>query len=185
MSHRVSSLADPVLELPAQRRDSASALPQKLGAIAVTTVAAFAIRLALDEPGPLFLAPIVLTGIWFGAIWGAGVGVVATALFVVASAVNPSERDLTLGASAIVRGVLYCGTGYLVGLVADQRSRLATETARQRLVLDELRAIREALRPALVPERHGLAIAVSFEPVEDMVAGIFTWSRRDRYQSRR
>ena len=53
--------------------------------------------------------------------------------------------------------------------LADIQSRLAANE----LELDDLRAVRDALTPAELPERPGLEITVSFQPATQRVSGDF------------
>jgi serine phosphatase RsbU (regulator of sigma subunit) len=53
--------------------------------------------------------------------------------------------------------------------LADVQTRLAASE----LELDDLRAVRDALTPAALPERPGLEIAVSFQPATQRVSGDF------------
>jgi serine phosphatase RsbU (regulator of sigma subunit) len=143
-------------------------------AIVVALLAAeFAVRALVDEPGPLFLVPTLLAGLWFGRWGGVLTGAGASGLFAAASAINPSQSDLALIASLGVRAAIYCLTGYVVGLLVEQRRDLGAEVAVRDDELTELHAIQEALSPAGTPPRPGLRVAAEYLPARDAVAGDF------------
>ena len=55
----------------------------RLAVIAVLVAAGFAVRLVFEsDPGPVFIAPILAAGFWYGRRGGVAVGVASTLLYV-------------------------------------------------------------------------------------------------------
>jgi len=141
-----------------------------LTVVALMGVAA-ALRLAVDEPGPLFLAPTVFAGLWFGRRVGGLTGLLGGGAYALAALLGPMGN--VTAASLAVRTVLFGVVGWLVGRLVEERGLLATEVERRDALLQELRAIQQALTPAGTPPRPGLSIAAVYKPAIEMVAGDF------------
>ena len=129
-----------------------------------------ALRVVVDQPGPLYLIPVILAALWFGPWAGLGAGVAGTLLFAFAGAVNGGDALIPSGG---VRLLLYAGVGWLIGNVSDSRVRLALQLQERDLKLEEVRTIQEALAPSEPPERPGLELASCYLPAEQGVSGDF------------
>ena len=143
--------------------------------LALLTGAAFALRAFVEsDPGPLFIGPVLLAAYWWGRTGGTIAGVVETLVFVAAWLVN---KPMASGSSVLLagglRGVVYVGTGYAFGWLIDDRVRLSAEVAESSRVVEELRALQEALAPMELPDRPALELASVYVPAESGVAGDF------------
>jgi serine phosphatase RsbU (regulator of sigma subunit) len=136
--------------------------------VAALLAATFALRLVADEPGPLFLVPVVLGAWWFGRWTGLALGVAAAGLFVLARAIEPIGPQATP-----FRSLSFVVVGWLVGWLAEERDRLAARVRAQDRELDELHRIQEALSPTEVPARPALELGFLYVPAQDGVAGDF------------
>jgi serine phosphatase RsbU (regulator of sigma subunit) len=145
--------------------------------VAVIVVAAAAITvigLLVDEPGPVFLIPAVLAGIWLGRVPGLITGIICAALFAVTREINPAA-----GASGaalvgtITRLVVFGGIGYLVGALVERESLLRGALDERERELVELREVQAALTPPEPPERPALELATCYLPAEHGVSGDF------------
>ncbi len=128
----------------------------------------FVLRLFVEEPGPLFLVPVILGAWWFGRWAGLGLGLIASALAVLAGEINPGGPD-----AGVVRLVSFWVVGYLIGLLAGQRRALRTRVDIQDTELDDLHRIQEALSPADIPARPALELGFIYVPADEGVAGDF------------
>lgn len=134
--------------------------------------AVLVVRAAIDEPivgiSFFYMVPIVLGAALFGPRGGLAVGAIAGALFLLPEVSSLDEllgRERLLAATG-VRLLVFCSVGYLAGRLLELQAVMRGE-------LEELRALREALTPARVPRRPGLAIAASYSPAREGVAGDF------------
>jgi sigma-B regulation protein RsbU (phosphoserine phosphatase) len=133
----------------------------------------FAVRFTLDDPtyiGATFLLvlPTVLAALWFGVRGGVAVAVAAAVAFFLAERLDPSmevEMDTLVWAS-LVRLAGLTLAGVLVALLFARQLALTRE-------LDELEAVRDALRPAVLAPRPALDLAAHYVPAEQGVGGDF------------
>jgi serine phosphatase RsbU (regulator of sigma subunit) len=143
-------------------------------AIVVGLLAAItALRLIAEEPGPLYLVPVLLGAYWFGPRAGVAVGVASALCYGVSREIDQTPELDALVLATLVRGGLYALAGWLVGVLADSRARLAGELHDAEQELAELRTIQEALAPAEPPERPALELATCYLPAEHGVSGDF------------
>jgi len=138
-------------------------------------VVVFVVRAVLDLPelglSFLYLVPTLLASLWFGLRPGLLVGVLAAALYALdASVIDPEPFPL---AAAALRLVVFCSVGGGFALLLDRQVELRAVVAQRDRQIGELRAIREALVPAEVPERPALELASCYVPAEEGVAGDF------------
>jgi serine phosphatase RsbU (regulator of sigma subunit) len=136
-------------------------------------VVLFGVRFVLDDPtyiGATFLLvlPTVLAALWFGVTGGVAVAVTAAASFFIAERLDPTE-DVAL--HTVVWATLV-RLGGLV-LVAVLVARLFTRQLELVRELDELEAVRDALRPAVVVPRPELELAAHYVPAQQGVGGDF------------
>lgn len=125
-----------------------------------------------SDPGPLFVVPTLLGGIWFGRRGGMAVGTLSAVLYVGARAINPGDAGL-LGTPSILRLIGYVLVGYLVGRLAEQRYALSRVVDEQRIELGELRGIQQAIAPRHTPRRPALELASCYVPAQQGAAGDF------------
>jgi serine phosphatase RsbU (regulator of sigma subunit) len=125
-----------------------------------------------SDPGPLFVVPTLLAGIWFGRRGGMAVGAASAVLYVAARAINPGDAAVFGGAS-LLRLVGYVLIGYLVGRLSEQRQSLSRVVDQQRLELGELRGIQQAIAPRSTPRRPSLELASCYVPAQQGAAGDF------------
>jgi len=145
----------------------------KIAVVVALTAAFTALRLAIDEPGPLYLAPVLLAGLWFGPRAGLVTGTVCALLYVGTSELR---ADHSLGSTLVafaLRVAIYGTGGWIVGTLAESRERLSIALGERDLELRELRSIQEALAPAEPPDRPGLELAACYVPAEHGVSGDF------------
>lgn len=144
-------------------------------AIAAMVAAIFAFKLEVEEPGPLYLIPVLLAGLWFGPVAGAAMGAACAGLFGLGNELNPGdgamEREVLV--PVLVRGTIYVAAGAIVGGLSRSRDELErrVEAAEDELV--ETRVIQRALAPPEVPVMPGLDLATCYLPAESGVAGDF------------
>src|SRR4051794_35652787 len=136
-------------------------------------VVLFGVRFVLDDPtyiGATFLLvlPTVLAALWFGVAGGVAVAVAASASFFIAERLDPTE-DVAL--HTVVWATLV-RLGGLV-LVAVLVARLFTRQLELVRELDDLEAVRDALRPAVVVPRPELELAAHYVPAQQGVGGDF------------
>jgi serine phosphatase RsbU (regulator of sigma subunit) len=132
------------------------------------------VRLLVDEPGPVFLVPVVLAGIWLGRIPGLLTGVACAALFAVTSEINPAgDESGVMLVGTLTRLVVYGGIGYLVGALAERESMLRGVLRERDRELRELREVQAALTPPEPPARPALELATCYLPAEHGVSGDF------------
>lgn len=141
--------------------------------IVVLTAGLFALRVFIDEPGPLYLIPVVLAGLWFGPWAGIGWGAICTGLYVLGREINPPMEEVGMAAAAAGRLVAYCAAGAAVGYLSRERRQLRSRLHAQQSELAELRTLQEALTPSKPPERPRLELATCYLPAERGVAGDF------------
>jgi len=125
-----------------------------------------------SDPGPLFVVPTLLAGIWFGRWAGVGAGALSAVLYVAARAINPGDAGI-FGTASILRLAGYVLVGYLVGRLAEQRYALSRVVDEQRLELGELRGIQQAIAPRHTPRRPSLELASCYVPAQQGAAGDF------------
>lgn len=140
----------------------------RAAAVAGLLAVIFVLRLRVDEPGPLFLVPVILGAWWFGRWTGLALGVVAAGLFLLAREIEPVGPEATP-----FRFLSFLVVGYLVGWLAEERHRLLMHVRVQERELDELHRIQEALSPAGVPSRPALELGFLYVPAQEGVAGDF------------
>jgi serine phosphatase RsbU (regulator of sigma subunit) len=145
----------------------------RAGAVAAVTAAIFALRLDFQEPGPLYLLPILMAGYWFGPWGGVASGVLCAGLYAVGRVVGPSEMGLEILPATLARLAVYGTAGWFVGWLAESRVGLEREVRRRDRELIELRTIQETLSPPAPEPRPGLQLATCYLPAQDGVAGDF------------
>lgn len=121
------------------------------------------------------LAPVVLSGYWFGLRGVVLTASVVTAMFVVDKLLAPSAElaGTTLWLAALNRGLVLFGVGILVTVLLQRQRALLLRLRAREEELAELESLRAVLTPAEVPDRPHLRIATSFTPAEGLVAGDF------------
>ena len=135
--------------------------------------ALFAVRFVLEDPtyiGATFLLvlPTVLAALWFGWRGGLAMALTAATAFFIAERVDPTadvELHTVVWASLVRLGGLGLA-GVLVARLFERQLVLARE-------LDELEAVRDALRPALLVPRPQLDLASHYVPAAQGVGGDF------------
>lgn len=133
--------------------------------------ALFGMRFVLDDPTytgaqfPLVL-PTVLAALWFGQRGGVVVAVAAAVGFFVAERLDPTE-DVDLNVVVTASVVRLAGLTLVAVLVARLFARQLALTRE----VDELEAVRDALRPAVVVPRPELDLAAHYLPAEHGVGG--------------
>jgi serine phosphatase RsbU (regulator of sigma subunit) len=146
----------------------------RIATIVAATVAITVVRLLVEEPGPLYLLPVVLAGAWLGRMPGLLTGLVCAALFAVTREINPpgdSAGSALVG--VLTRVLVYGGIGYLVGALVERESRLRGVLAARDRELQELRQVQSALTPPEAPPRPSLELATCYLPAEHGVSGDF------------
>ena len=133
----------------------------------------FAVRFAFESPtfvGASFLlvVPTVIAALWFGEPGGLAVALMAGVAFFVAERVHPST-DASLRTVVLATLVRTGALGVVGALVARLFARQVALTRE----LDELEAVREALRPAVIVPRPALEIAAHYVPAGQGVGGDF------------
>lgn len=136
-------------------------------------VVLFSVRFALDDPtyvGATFLLvlPTVLAALWFGVAGGLAVALTASVAFFVAERLDPTadvESHTVVWASLVRLGGLALA-GVLVARLFARQLVLVRE-------LDELEAVRDALRPAVLARRPALELASDYVPAQQGVGGDF------------
>lgn len=132
-----------------------------------------ALRLMIEEPGPLYLAPVLLAGFWFGPRAGVTVGLTAALLYGVTRELTDTTSFGALVAATAVRGALFGLAGWLVGALSASRAELSRDLDKAEHELAELRTIQKALAPPEPPERPALELATCYLPAEHGVSGDF------------
>ena len=135
--------------------------------------ALFAVRFALDDPtyiGASFLLvlPTVLAALWFGVTGGVAMAFAASLAFFTAERLDPTadvELHTIVWASVVRFGGLAL-SGVLVARLFTRQLVLVRE-------LEELEAVRDALRPALLAQRPALELASHYVPAQQGVGGDF------------
>ena len=145
----------------------------RIAVIAGLLAAITTLRLVAEEPGPLYLAPVLLAGYWFGPRWGVTVGIASALCYGVSREIAETPDLGDLGLATLVRAGLYGLAGGLVGALAESRTRLTGELQEAEQELAELRTIQEALAPATPPECPALELATCYLPAEHGVSGDF------------
>lgn len=136
-------------------------------------VVLFGVRFVLDDPtyiGATFLLvlPTVLAALWFGVTGGVAVAVSAAVAFFVAERLDPSQ-DVELH-TVVWATVVRLGGLVLVAVLVARLFTRQLEMARE---LDELEAVRDALRPAVLVPRPELELAAHYVPAQQGVGGDF------------
>ena len=132
------------------------------------------VRAAFDgDPGPLFLAPILLAAYWYGRVAGVAIGLASTLAYALAREVNPGMADGTVTAAIGFRVVAYCAAGYAFGWLVEDRRRLRAEVDARSRQMAELHNLQEALAPPGVPSRPALELASCYVPAEGGAGGDF------------
>jgi serine phosphatase RsbU (regulator of sigma subunit) len=145
----------------------------RAGAIAAVTAAIFVLRLDFEEPGPLYLLPVLMAGYWFGQWGGASVGVLCGGLYAIGRVVGPAETGLEILPATLGRLAVYGAGGWFVGWLAESRVGLERAVRQRDRELIELRTIQETLSPPAPEPRPGLQLATCYLPAQDGVAGDF------------
>jgi len=145
----------------------------RAGAIVAVTAAIFALRLDLQEPGPLYLLPVLMAGYWFGQWAGVSAGVLCGGLYAIGRVVGPAETGLEILPATIGRLAVYGAVGWFVGWLAESRVGLERVVRQRDRELVELRTIQETLSPPAPEPRPGLQLATCYLPAQDGVAGDF------------
>jgi serine phosphatase RsbU (regulator of sigma subunit) len=125
-------------------------------------VAVFVLEATVADLGPLYLAPILLAGYWFGRGPALAVAIASVALLTV-DAIVFTKVDATVLIASVP---LFMVAGHLVGGLYDERAGQRTELVR-------LRAVQDALVPATTPDLPLLEVATRYLPAERGVAGDF------------
>jgi serine phosphatase RsbU (regulator of sigma subunit) len=141
--------------------------------VLVLIVAISAMRVVVAEPGPLYLVPVLLAGLWLGRWWGLGAGLVCGLLYALTREINGDEGGGPLVIATLIRLGVYGLGGYLLGVLSDSRLSLTRELRARNLQLEELRTIQQALAPSEPPERPALDLATCYLPAEHGVSGDF------------
>ena len=136
-------------------------------------VVLFSVRFGLEDPtyvGATFLLvlPTVLAALWFGVAGGLAVALTASVAFFVAERLDPTadvELHTLVWASLVRLGGLAIA-GVLVARLFARQLVLVRE-------LDELEAVRDALRPAVLAQRPALELASHYVPAQQGVGGDF------------
>jgi serine phosphatase RsbU (regulator of sigma subunit) len=125
------------------------------------------------DPGPLFLAPILLAAFWWGRGGGVVVGVLSTIAYGIGRELNPGMPDGSVAAALGYRVVPYCAAGYAFGWLVEDRLRLRGEVEAGERQMAELRDLQEALAPPGVPSRPALELASCYVPAQGGAGGDF------------
>jgi serine phosphatase RsbU (regulator of sigma subunit) len=135
--------------------------------------ALFAVRFAFESPtfiGVTFVLvlPTVVAALWFGERGGLAVALGAGVAFFAVERLDPStDASLrTVVLAALVRAGGLAVVGAIVARLFARQVALTRE-------LDELEAVREALRPAVIVPRPALEIAAHYVPAGQGVGGDF------------
>lgn len=133
-----------------------------------------ALRTFADEPtaGVSFLSliPVLLAAYWFGRVGGVAAGLAAVAFYLVGTVIQPQAQ---LALAVALRLAIFCSVGWVFARLLEERGELAAAVRERDRELDDLRALREALTPAQLPERPDLDVASVFVPADGGVAGDF------------
>jgi serine phosphatase RsbU (regulator of sigma subunit) len=134
-------------------------------------VVLFGVRFVLDDPtyiGVTFLLvlPTVLAALWFGVTGGLAVAAAAAVAFFIAERLSTDVALHTVTWASIVRFAALALVAVLVARLFTRQLALVRE-------LDELEAVRDALRPAVVVPRPSLDLAAHYVPAEQGVGGDF------------
>jgi serine phosphatase RsbU (regulator of sigma subunit) len=141
--------------------------------VVVLIVAISAGRTVITEPGPIYLIPVLLAGLWLGRRWGLGAGLACGVLYAVTREINGEEGGGPLAVATLIRLGVYGIGGYLLGALSESRLNLVSQLRDRDLQLEELRTIQRALAPAEAPERPALELATCYLPAEHGVSGDF------------
>ena len=133
----------------------------------------FSVRFALDDPtyiGATFLLvlPTVLAALWFGVRGGLAMALAASVAFFVAERIDPSQEVAlhTLVWATLVRFGGLALVAFMVARLFERQLLLTRE-------LDELEAVRDALRPVVLAPRPALELAAHYVPAQQGVGGDF------------
>ncbi len=143
----------------------------RIALIAATFAALLALRLIVDEPGPLLLLPVLMAGAWFGPRAGVGAALLAAAIYALTRAVSTDDTTADVLIGTAIRSFVYGIAGAVIGQLTEERRALSSRVAGQDRKLQDLEMIRAALAPAELPDRPGLDIAALWEPARDGVVG--------------
>jgi serine phosphatase RsbU (regulator of sigma subunit) len=143
----------------------------RIALIAAMFAALFVLRAVVDEPGPLLLIPVLLSGLWFGERAGVVAALVAAGVYAVTREIRPYDDGLGIVGGTLVRVLVYGVAGAVVGRLTQESRTLATRVEGQSRKLEDLEAVRAALAPADLPTRPGLDIAALWEPAADGIVG--------------
>lgn len=145
----------------------------RIAIVAGLLAAITTLRLVAGDPGPIYLVPVLLAAYWFGPRVGVAAGVAAALCYGISREIAESPDLGTLALATTVRAALYGLAGWLVGVLAESRTRLTGELHDAERELAELRTIQEALAPPEPPERPALELATCYLPAEHGVSGDF------------
>ena len=148
--------------------------PQRVAVIVALLVGILALRTVVDDPtlGVSFLSliPVLLAAYWFGRLGGVAAGLAAVAFFLLGTVIRPQPQ---LALAVALRLAIFCTVGWLFARLLEQRGELVATVRERDRELRDLRAVREALTPARLPERPDLEIASVFVPAHAGVSGDF------------
>jgi serine phosphatase RsbU (regulator of sigma subunit) len=136
-------------------------------------VAISLLRLMVDEPGPIYLLPVILAGLWFGRWPGLLVALLCSSLYGLTSAVDGFSSHEPLAIGIAIRLLVYGTAGWIIGGLSEERLRLSRQLRDRDLELEEVRTIQEALAPSEPPTRPALELATCYLPAEHGVSGDF------------
>ena len=145
----------------------------QIGVVVLAMAAITAIRIAVDEPGPLYFLPVILAGLWLGRWAGLVTGIACAALFALTRELNPREMSGSVVLGTLTRLAAYGGVGFLIGPLADRETRLRKDLGERDRALEELREVQLALTPPEPPDRPALELATCYLPAEHGVSGDF------------
>lgn len=164
--------------LPVQSRFDSTLINSRRQQAQIATVvgliaAISLLRLFVDEPGPLYLLPVILAGLWFGRRAGLLAALLCSGLYGLTSALDgfPDHEPLALGTA--IRLLVLGAAGWVTGGLSEERLKLARQLRDRDLELEEVRTIQEALAPGEPPTRPALELATCYLPAEHGVSGDF------------
>jgi serine phosphatase RsbU (regulator of sigma subunit) len=147
--------------------------------VALLLVVITMVRFGVDEPryGVAYYAvvPIVLAAFWLGRGAALAAAGTATTVFLVGEVLYRAQMlsDGRLWLQTINRTTVYFVVALAVTALINRERRLLSRVEQQKQQLGELESIREALTPAVLPQRPGLELATAFVPADGRLAGDF------------
>lgn len=140
------------------------------GLLIVITAARVAVNDSRLGLALLSIVPILIGAYCFAMRGAIATASAATVLFVAGT--RDLEAD-ALAVAALTRGLVFFGTGVLMAELLRRAAAQATLIAEQRGEISELRVLREALTPSIVPETPGLEVGTAHVAAEGQAAGDF------------